>query len=305
MEVENRRFPLKIDRNAFPVDMAPATGGFERKTDVIYFYGLPGMGGGLAGSASPFCTKFETYLRWRQLPFVDRSAESRFGPKGKWPWMELNTFAVSDSADMIDLCERFFFSARTSAAAPSAAASYSPAANARNDDGLRPALAHGPREAAVRALCRVLEDGTYFQLVYFRWVDDAGWRAIQAPYFGHMNWMMRSVLIPLFARRSIVAQAHAQGASRHSREWNLRRFEEDLTIAADTLGSRRFLLGDDFSVYDCTLFAFLASFLAPIGGVPMQAATLRHTNLVDYYERIRAELYPDAISVSEIPRVEI
>ena len=56
-------------------------------------------------------------------------------------------------------------------------------------------------------------------------------------------------------------------------------------------------------MYDCTLFAFLAAFLTPLEGVPLQAATLRHPSLVDYYERIRAELFPESTPVAEIQRM--
>jgi glutathione S-transferase len=201
--------------------------------------------------------------------------DGKKGPKGKWPWVEVGGSPLSDSAYIMEWL--------------------------RADRSLPPAFppsVPAERVGAVHALLRMLEEATYFNLMWFRWVDEEGWADMSAEYFADFSWIVRSIAVPYVVRRSVVNALHAQGTGRHDRTTVARALERDIDALAAILGERPYIFGDEMSDADCTVFAFVAAFLTPTRGV-MQAAILKHNNLVAYYDRIVRKLYPENENTSD------
>src|SRR5687767_760457 len=121
----------------------------------ILLYQPPGAWG--LPSVSPFCLKLETWLRMAELPFEVGSPSPTGAPKGKFPYVEVNGETIADSHHIIERLTRD--------------------RGVTLDEGLSPADA-----ARGWALRRMLEEGTYFILVYERWLTDEAW-ATYRPFF--------------------------------------------------------------------------------------------------------------------------
>ncbi len=117
-------------------------------------FGLP--------SPSPFCMKLEGFLRLADLPYRTAAlTDLREAPKGKGPFIEEDGRRIGDSALVIDHLE------------------------ARHgidlDRGLDPAaraIAHG--------FGVMLEERTYFALVFNRWMEEPNWPVVRDTYFGDL-----------------------------------------------------------------------------------------------------------------------
>src|SRR5665811_2247155 len=62
-----------------------------------------------------------------------------------------------------------------------------------------------------------------------------------------------------------------KGIGRHSREDVINFMKKDLEIASNILGSNKFLLGDEPSIDDCSLFGFLVQILNCAPGSPYES----------------------------------
>src|SRR5690348_16947942 len=104
-------------------------------------FGLP--------NPSPFCFKVENYLRMTEEPFETKIGDVRSAPKGKLPFIKDGGIVVSDSSHIVQHLVR-----------------------TRGDKLDKHLSAHD--RAVGHAVRRMVEEGTYFCLVYARWIDDAG-----------------------------------------------------------------------------------------------------------------------------------
>ncbi|MFY0578466.1 Tom37 metaxin N-terminal-like domain-containing protein [Cystobacter fuscus] len=101
---------------------------------------------------SPFCFKLEAYLRMVDLPYEVKLADLRYAPKGKAPYADIDGTIMGDSQFIIERLKKQY------------------------GDPLDSKLT--PEQVAVgHAVRRMLEECTYWYIVYMRWVDEAGWLA--------------------------------------------------------------------------------------------------------------------------------
>jgi glutathione S-transferase len=221
-------------------------------------FGLP--------NASPFCMKVETYLRMAGLPYECPRGVGPFkSPKGKLPYIDDNGKVVADSTFIIDYLK----------------ATYGDKLDAR--------LSATDRALGV-VIQRTFEESLYWPSVYSRWIDDAGFAKTKDVFFARMKFPLRQI-IPLFARRGLRSQLHAQGTGRHSRDEIYAIGCRDITALAALLGDKAYYLGDEPSSIDATGYAFLANLLwAPID-LPMRAHALLLPNLEAYCQRMKARYY--------------
>jgi glutathione S-transferase len=221
-------------------------------------FGLP--------NASPFCFKVENYLRMTGEPYEIKIGNPRSAPKGKLPFIKDGSVVVSDSTHIVQHLVK------------------------TRGDKLDEHLS--PRDRALgHVVRRMLEEGTYFCLVYARWIDDAGFEPVKNEIFGAMPALARA-LVPHIARRMIKKQIHAQGTGRHAPEDIYAMAAEDIAALAGILGDKPYFLGDAPTSLDATTYAFVAPLLwAPVPP-GLQGVVEKHAGLTAYCERMKARYYP-------------
>lgn len=231
----------------------------------IILYQPPGRPWGMP-NFSPFCTKLETYLRMAEIPHEVRDADPRGAPKGKMPYAELDGRPVADSQVIID------------ALAPS---------HRGLDAHLTP-----EQQATGHCVRRMLEEATYFVVLYARWLDEESFRVL-APEFGKLfPAVLRPILFPII-RRKIRSTLQLQGTGRHALADACAGGARDFDAISAILGANEYLLGDRPSSYDATVFAFLEATLGFPYDSPLRVHVAGKTNLVAYRARMRGRYFPE------------
>ncbi|MBI3042798.1 MAG: glutathione S-transferase N-terminal domain-containing protein [Betaproteobacteria bacterium] len=217
-------------------------------------------------NASPFCMKVETFLRMAGLSYeCPRDADLRKAPKGKLPYIVDEGAVVSDSSFIVDHLKRKY------------------------GDPLDSHLGAAERAAAL-ACQRMLEENTYWAVLYFRWIDEAGWALTREAFFGWMKPPLKWIVPPL-ARRSVRRELHGHGMGRHARDEIVAIAKKDITAAADFLGDKPFFLGARPSSLDATAYAFLANILWVPLESPLKAHAQTYPQLAAYCARMREKYY--------------
>lgn len=223
----------------------------------------PGLG---LANASPFCLKLETWLRMAALDYtVVNTPDPRKTPMGKLPVIEHAGRQVADSSCAVAYLEKAC--------------------------GINLNAQLNPTERAVsHALNRMLEEHSYWALVYYRWLSDKGWSSTRGQFFGDMNAVLQS-FVPGMIRKQLRRDAHGHGLSRHSEDEILRRFGEDMRALSDFLGEKPYLGGYQPANVDATAYGFLAQVLLAELETPLAGLTREHDNLVAYTQRMHQRYY--------------
>ena len=132
----------------------------------------------------------------------------------------------------------------------------------------------------------MLEEGTYWVLIYSRWMEDKNWRRYRPVLFGAVPSPLRSVMAE-FVRRDYKRRLYGQGLSRHGRDEIYAICSKDIESVSALLGDNEFFFGDKVSSIDAVIYGFLGNaFYAPLE-TPPKATIAKHPNLVAYLNRIR------------------
>ncbi|MFA5938415.1 MAG: glutathione S-transferase family protein [Sinimarinibacterium sp.] len=217
-------------------------------------------------NASPFCMKVEVFLRLAGLRYETRNALlPTKGPLGKLPFVQIGDERIPDSSAIVEqLSARYGLTL---------------------DRGL-----DARTRAEARALTRMLEEHTYWGLIYARWIDPAHWDALVETFFGDLPKPMRGFVARL-ARRKVMRDARGQGLLLHGRDEIYRRGGQDIDALADYLGERPFFFGDAPCSHDASVYAFLANMWEATLETPLKPLVARHANLVAYCARMRAHCF--------------
>ncbi|MFE8597572.1 glutathione S-transferase family protein [Archangium violaceum] len=215
---------------------------------------------------SPFCFKLEAYFRMVGLPYQVKMAELLKAPKGKAPYVEIDGQLMGDSQFIIEYLKR------------------------KHGDTLDANLT--PEQMAVgHSLRRMLEECTYWYIVYMRWVDEAGWRA----YIPIVETMVPRVTggpVPLTAlRQKMLGILHDQGTGRHNMEEVQALAKQDISALATIMGNKPFLFGDSPTSFDSVVYSFLVSIIANPVDTEFKQYTLSQENLVRYCARFKARFF--------------
>jgi glutathione S-transferase len=222
-------------------------------------FGLP--------NPSPFCMKVETYLRMAGLAYeCPCRADLRKSPKGKMPYIDDEGTVVADSSVIIDHFKRKY------------------------GDPLDVHLDAVTRATAL-AMQRLIEENTYWTVVYFRWIEEAGWKVTRAAFFDWMKPPLRWI-VPAVARRIVRKELHGHGMGRHARDEIAAIGAKDLTAVAEFLGDRPFFTGARPSSLDATAYAFLANLLWAPYEMPLKSHARSYPQLEAYCQRMKARYYP-------------
>jgi glutathione S-transferase len=212
---------------------------------------------------SPFCLKLETYLKFARVPFEKRISLVAFmrAPKKKLPYIVDDGQVVDDSQGIIEYLQRNY--------------------DVSLDSWLTPS-----QRAAGHAVRRMLEDGTYWILIYSRWMEDKNWRRFRPVLFGAIPSPLQSVMAG-FVRRDYKRRLYGQGLSRHDHNQIYAIGANDIDSISVLLGDNEFFFGDKVSSVDAVIYGFLGNaFYAPME-TPPKATIAKYPNLVAYLNRIR------------------
>ncbi len=216
------------------------------------YFGLP--------DASPFVIKAMLLLKFAGLEYnEDRGGYGR-APKGKLPYIKDDDEIVADSTFIRFHIERkygFDFDAELTR----------------------------EQRAQAWAIEKMCEEHLYFALVATRWLDDANFAKGPAQFFERVAMPFRPIIRRLI-RRKITKILNFQGFGRHTADEQDDLAIADLDALATLIGDKPFLMGEKPCAADATVFAFVASLLAPVFDSPVRTAAERHPNLTGYRDRI-------------------
>jgi glutathione S-transferase len=222
------------------------------------FEGLPASG--------PFDLKLMGWLELAGLAYKQVfQDDTRKGPKGKNPWIELDGERIGDSEIIIGrLGERF---------------------GVDLDAGLAPEQA-----AVAHAWRRTFEE--HFHQV-FEWellVHPAGAAFMRAGMVAQMPPVIGPVVFGMM-RRGMTAQLRARGIGRHAPEIVAAKGRADVDALSAFLGDRPYLVADRPVVADLAVFGQLAPMLV----WPMETPVAMHArsvpNVVAFVERVRRRCF--------------
>lgn len=231
---------------------------------MITLYQFPAAFG--VPNISPYCLKLETFLRLAGLDYQVHSVrDPRKAPKGKLPFVKLDGEVIADSAIIQRrLGERF----------PLTLDAHLDAAG----------------RARALAIARLCDEHLAMLLLYFRWLDEEGWRQIRTSFFGNLPAPLRLLLPPLVRRRMRRA-LWAQGLGRHRLEELLIFAREDLQALADLLGEAPFFGGERPCSADAAAYGILANLLLCRLDTPLNRLAREFPPLLAYCERLRARVW--------------
>ncbi|MEM1008554.1 MAG: glutathione S-transferase family protein [Myxococcota bacterium] len=211
---------------------------------------------------SPFCYKLEIYLRLAQIPFETREANMLKAPKRKIPYVDVEGQLIGDSTLIIQHLQ------------------------STTQVDLDAELSAQQRMQS-HLLRRMLEESTYFSLLYLRWRIE--WQHYRPYFLKSLPPMLGGLLVPLI-RRSAQKTLHAQGMGRHTQEEVMSMFNADLACLAQALESQEFAVHSKPSLADATVYAFLRGFLHIPWEGPSKQAALAFPVFESYLQRMDAHL---------------
>jgi glutathione S-transferase len=217
---------------------------------------------------SPFCVKVETYLKMSGLPHeVKLTSNTRAAPKNKFPYIVDGKTRMGDSTLIIDYLKNTY------------------------GDKIDTHLTEEEKSIAL-AFQRQFEEYLVMIGVYFRWVDDAGWKSIRPQVFKGIPFPL-SLIIPNLVRKSISLMVVKQGVGNHSREEILGILRKDLKALSTFLNNKKYFMGEKVSTLDATAFGFLGNMTYDlVENSELKKAIHEFPNLEAYAKRMKEQYFP-------------
>jgi len=228
---------------------------------------------------SPFCLKLETFLRINKIPYENQYGY-KWGRKGKLPWIEYNGEKKADSNFIIEYLNETF--------------------EVNMDTDFT-----GEQLALGRATRVMLEENTYFALIFNRFVDNLSeYKKFISPPSGGGLGVGFAFTQKMFQRK-MRQNLDSSGLGRHTKEELYKIAEQDLKALSDLLGEKDYLLGDTISTYDCAVFGLCANILYAGLESPLSTYIKENaTNLSALCERVKEAHWPDWNDVCESDKPE-
>ncbi len=219
-------------------------------------------------NASPFCMKLETWLLMAELDYEVRFlANPGKAPLGKLPMIEHDGKRIADTGCIIPHLEQ--------------------ACGVDLDADLNP-----QQRAVSHTYRRMLEEHSYWGIVYGRWLDEGVWPQTREVWFGKLPPGLKQLLSGV-VRKQVRRDAHGQGLSRHPKNEIIQRLEQDMQAVSVQLGGKDYFLGDEPHNVDATVYAFLGNLLsANLTWPDYSKLVTAHPNLVAYCERMTTRYFP-------------
>ncbi|XP_071098066.1 failed axon connections homolog [Haliotis cracherodii] len=230
---------------------------YPRDTVILHQIGR----GPYAPSMTPFAVKLETYLRMARIPYQNVHG-MRPSPKGKVPWIEYNGQPIGDTT----LCIQFL--------------------NQKLGVDLNKHLSPADKGVA-QAMQVMTEEHLYWLLALIRWIysRDASFILETFKFTKFFLWTIR---------RHIKKQTWDQGLGRHTEEEIVEMMNKDIQSLSDFIGRKRFLMGDEPSEADCSVFGMLSQTYWQFNGSGYENLIKdEYPNLASYCERMKDAFWPD------------
>lgn len=215
-------------------------------------------------SSSPFCIKLEAFLRMAGLQFETKVALPTAGPRRTVPWIDDDGTVVADSQLAIEHLVK------------------------KHDLKLDEKLDDTARVTG-HAVRRMLEEATYFGILYLRWIDPAGWEAYKPVIRPLLPPVVGGPIVAL-VRRGIRDRLNKQGTGRCEAQEINAMLMRDFDAVAELLGDKPFLLGDQPTSHDATVFAMVTALIS----FPVASAAKNHVDgkaLGAYRDRFAARIF--------------
>ncbi|MFN4129408.1 MAG: glutathione S-transferase C-terminal domain-containing protein [Paracoccaceae bacterium] len=231
------------------------------------FDGLPAGG--------PFDLKLLAWLNLAGVPYEHAfQDDTRKGPKGKNPWIELDGERIGDTEIIIQkLGQRFGVDIDANL----------PAADA--------ATAHGWRRTFEEHFHQIFEwellahpEGAAFMKDFVR--------GQMPPILGHAAFMMM--------QRGMARQLHARGIARHSPDIIAAKGKHDIDALSAFLGDRPFLVANRPVTADAAVFGQLAPMMVWPMRTPVSQYLRGITNVAAYVDRMRSLCFAERASGSAV-----
>ncbi len=218
--------------------------------------------------ASPFVVKVMVLLKLAGQPYRSEIVMNPGkGPKGKLPAIRDGAETIGDSEIIRWHLERKY--------------------GVDFDRGL-----DATSKAVAHAFARMLEERTYWAMVYDRWIDERHWPTMCAAVFGGLPPVVRS-LVPRIARRQVRANLRGHGLGRHTEDEIAAMGTADIRALAAWLADKPYFMGAEPTGVDATVYAFVASVLVPPLATALKAEALKHPTLVAYERRMRERFFKE------------
>jgi len=220
---------------------------------------------------SPFCVKAEVLLKMSGLPYeVETLDDPRKTPKGKLPVLRDGDKVIADS----EFIQRYLVSEK----------------GVNFDSHL------SEREKAqAHAFGKMIDERTYWALVYDRWVNDKNWPTTRDFWFGDIPFPIKQ-LVGSMVRKSVSKASKGHGIGKHSHEEIYALAKSDFEAISNQLGDNDFLFGDKPSTADAIAFGFLVNMVR--GELTNQVHELmdEFPNLTAYVERGMERWFPELLA---------
>lgn len=226
-------------------------------------WGLPNI--------SPACMKLETWLRMMGVPYEVAPLDMANAPKGKIPYIiEQDGTRLGDSTFIV---------------------SHLKAKRGSDPD----ARLTAEQRATATAFRRMLKEHFYWVVMHERYKEERNWPHYRELLIGMLDFLPSEHRAPGADayRKLFLDQLQAQGMGRHSPEEVYRLGREDLTAVSDFLGTRPFLLGDQPTTVDATVYAYVGSALGMGLDSPVRDFGRSRENLVSYCQRMHQRFFPE------------
>jgi glutathione S-transferase len=279
-------YPGKIVSNE--IEFPPVDG--DVSDSVVHAYLFQGDGKSI--SSSPFSTKLSAYLRLTGIPHTVQECDVMKAPKGKVPYIIHYGQMITDSQLIIRYLENTFDVLKMS----------KENSHRNKCGGFIPFSELSPQDKALCEMIRLTCEGQlYWAIVSVRWLGFSGltglesnWHRTVESYFAAIPVILRSAFTSLI-RVSIYNNARGYGLSRHSAHDQCYLVYRSLDALSAILDKKTFFLGETPTECDCIAFGTLEALCEDDKWPnPLTAYLRQHCyNLMEYYSRMRATLYPD------------
>lgn len=222
-------------------------------------------------SPLPACIKVETYCRMLKIPYEN---VYKPGTDQKLPYIEYQ--GETKKHDLIGFLNSKFEA--------------DPDANLNEMD-----------KACSRAFQTMVEENTFWSLMYYRWVDNF---AETKKYFKGLDVVRKNVR-PKLDQGKCVKCLEAHEIGKHNKEEIYAIGEKDLRALSAFLGDKEFFMGSDPTTIDCTMFGLLSCLLHTAENSPLAKVVNEDLkNLVDFCDRMKLNFWLDWNDLSSEEQVE-
>lgn len=211
-------------------------------------------------SPLPACIKVETYCRMMKIPYEN---VYKTGTDQKLPYLEYQ--GETKKQNLLGFLNSKF--------------EVDADANLSDKD-----------KACSRAFQCMVEENTFWSLMYYRWVDNF---AETKKYFKGLDFVRKNVR-PKLDQGKCVKCLEAHEIGKHNKEEIYAIGEQDLRAMSAFLDDKEFFMGSEPSTIDCTMFGLLSCLLHTADSSPLAKVVKEDLkNLVDFCDRMKLNFWLD------------